>query len=189
MGEGGQGNAPLEREGARSRGAVTSGSQELERVRLYGADCRGAGRLEPRGVGAGRGAGGSYPEAAGLQATGGPGDRCNPLGRAGRCARRAPGPRSRGRRCVGSARLRGPKQACRAGRAVSAPAGSSAPLSPSGRVPPLGSAPARARVGSGGAAGARRWRGQVGRRVGAEVSAHPAIPQPATGAHLCRDKG
>ncbi|XP_020932011.1 uncharacterized protein LOC110257186 [Sus scrofa] len=42
--------------------------------------------------------------------------------------------------------------------------------------------------GGSGAAGAKRRWGQVERRAGDEAAADPAIPQPATGAHLCRDK-
>lgn len=127
--------------------------------------------------------GDSYPEAAAQEAGGGPGGCCNPLGAAGLRALRAAWTCSglRGS-LVGTAALRPPG----AGRPLLAGVvgagggfrawGSFRALPPAGL--PSGSGGRR------GAAGAEQRWGQVGRRVGAEAAAEPALPQPATVAHL-----
>ncbi|XP_032148771.1 uncharacterized protein LOC116561117 isoform X2 [Sapajus apella] len=75
-----------------------------------------------------------------------------------------------------------PEQASCSRQAVSAPAGSSAPKAPSRPSLP------RLPTSSGGGSSADRVSGG-GARERAEAAADSAIPQPATGAHLCRDKG
>lgn len=150
----------------------------------------------PEGVGASsfsvsvlraRGWGDSYPEAAGLEAGVGQGGCSNPFGAAGLCAPWAAWTRSSVRRNrVGTAGLHLPQQAgcyrprCQRPRGLR-------------RLGLLPDSPARGLpTGSGGRcgeAGAKRWGGQVGHRVGAGAAAASALPQPATVAHLCRDKG
>ncbi|XP_040330604.1 uncharacterized PE-PGRS family protein PE_PGRS10-like [Herpailurus yagouaroundi] len=137
--------------------------------------CRGAGR------------GDSYPEAAKQEAAVGQGGCSNPLGAAGLRALGAAGIRSCwGRSRVGTARLQSPG----AGRLLPASVvGAGGGLRAQGyfrALPPAG-LPTGSGGGSGAARAKRRW-GHVGRRAGAEAAADPAIPQPATGSHLCRDK-
>lgn len=130
----------------------------------------------------------SYPEAAEREAAVGRGGCSNPLSAAGRRALGAAGICSRWRKGrPGTARLQSPG----AGRllpagGVGAGGGLSAPGS-FRALPPAG-LPAGSGGGSGAAGAKRRW-GHVGRQAGAEAAADPAIPQPATGSHLCRDKG
>lgn len=146
---------------------------------------QGAGKVAPiaRGGGAGssggRREGGSYPEAAELRAVG-PGGGWNPSGSA---RLRAPSAAGSGSCCwrdrVGSPRPRSPGQSRRA-----APRRS---VSRGGGLGARGSfwAPCRLRRQPRWAPGASC----PGVATGAQAAADPAIPQPATGAHLCRDKG
>nr|XP_058157214.1 uncharacterized protein LOC131279260 [Dasypus novemcinctus] len=134
----------------------------------------------PDGVGTG-----SYPEAAEPEAAGGRGGCCNPLGAGGLRLVSAAGPGScRGGSRFATARLRAPD----AGRLLRAggvgAGGVSAPRAPSGLS--RGTHQLRRRQPRGPSG---RRRGQAGRRAGAKAAVDPAIPQPATGAHLCRDKG
>lgn len=128
------------------------------------------------------------PETADLEAGVGRDGCCNPLGAAWLHALWAAGTRSCWRERVAS-EPRGcghPEQAGCFWRAVSAPAGASAPGASSGLSRPPGSPPAPEAA----AVSPERshGKGQVGRRVGAEAAANPALLLPTTVAHLCRDK-